>query len=54
MAFDPDRECKKCHMLEAKSEIPFRSPYGLCNDCHAKFMVYVHKALMKFLKKKGK
>lgn len=45
-----DRKCRKCGKKESKSEMPWMSPYGVCNLCHSDFLPYIIKAFKKFLK----
>jgi hypothetical protein len=45
-----DKSCRKCGKKESKSEMAFVSVYGLCNECHMKFLPLLSEALNKFLK----
>jgi len=47
-----DKKCLKCGKKESKSEMPFLSVYGLCNECHSDFIPYIVEAKKKFLKEK--
>ena len=43
-----NHKCRKCGIDESSLKMPL-TIYGLCNDCHNKFIHYLREAMQKFL-----